>query len=372
MENENLTPEQENTVQNTPSPLHTVTPLSKYLAMALFIALPFLGGWIGYTYAPEKVVEIKVPVEITDNQSVQCDYGDNYYCSAVRAKSYGYNGGGGVEFENTLDKSISDNYFELVDRKTVYLVSSSTSESFYETSGGLSGVGIGTTLPKVNTDGSYLAYVEGNIVYVKDTKGNTVTFLDELQSSEYDYTIIVGINEWNPGGEKLLFAIAKDPRGYGYVAPEPYITSSKYPEQYYLADFRSSRLLTRLPIQNNAQLHGWVTNDTAIFEYNKVLYELNTATETYQPTSKFSNFGERINFFKLLGSGNDVYVYAIGITGNPGTDWKLLVKERGAETEIATVGWTDLNYASVNFEKEHLEIFLNDEEEKSFRYDFQQ
>ncbi len=58
MENENITPEQENTVQNTPSPLNTVTPLSKYLAMALFTVLPFIGGWIGYTYAPEKVVEV--------------------------------------------------------------------------------------------------------------------------------------------------------------------------------------------------------------------------------------------------------------------------------------------------------------------------
>lgn len=41
------------------SALHTVTPLSKYLAMALFIAMPFIGGWIGYHYAPTKVVEIE-------------------------------------------------------------------------------------------------------------------------------------------------------------------------------------------------------------------------------------------------------------------------------------------------------------------------
>lgn len=38
--------------------LKKVTPLSKYLAMTLFIIMPFLGGWIGYTYAPEKVVEV--------------------------------------------------------------------------------------------------------------------------------------------------------------------------------------------------------------------------------------------------------------------------------------------------------------------------
>jgi len=37
----------------------TVTPFSKYLALFMFITLPFLGGWIGYTYALEQVVEIE-------------------------------------------------------------------------------------------------------------------------------------------------------------------------------------------------------------------------------------------------------------------------------------------------------------------------
>lgn len=44
--------------------LHTVTPLSKYLAMTLFVLLPFLGGWVGYTFAPVKVVEVERVVEI--------------------------------------------------------------------------------------------------------------------------------------------------------------------------------------------------------------------------------------------------------------------------------------------------------------------
>lgn len=46
------------------SHLHSVTPLSKYLAMALFIFLPFVGGWIGYMYSPEKVVEVEKLVVI--------------------------------------------------------------------------------------------------------------------------------------------------------------------------------------------------------------------------------------------------------------------------------------------------------------------
>lgn len=44
--------------------LHKVTPVSKYLAMTLFIILPFLGGWIGYSFAPEKVLEVEKVVEV--------------------------------------------------------------------------------------------------------------------------------------------------------------------------------------------------------------------------------------------------------------------------------------------------------------------
>lgn len=39
--------------------LHKVTPLSRYLAMTLFIALPFIGGYVGYALAPEKVIEVE-------------------------------------------------------------------------------------------------------------------------------------------------------------------------------------------------------------------------------------------------------------------------------------------------------------------------
>lgn len=55
---------QENISLNTQSMqteniLRQVTPLSKYLAMTLFVLLPFIGGFVGYTYAPEKVVEVE-------------------------------------------------------------------------------------------------------------------------------------------------------------------------------------------------------------------------------------------------------------------------------------------------------------------------
>lgn len=44
-------------------PVFQVTKTSKYLAMLLFILMPFIGGWIGYMYAPEKVVEVERVVE---------------------------------------------------------------------------------------------------------------------------------------------------------------------------------------------------------------------------------------------------------------------------------------------------------------------
>lgn len=50
--------------------LRRVTPLSKYLAMILFIIMPFIGGWIGYVYAPEKVAIPQQVIQIeNDNET---------------------------------------------------------------------------------------------------------------------------------------------------------------------------------------------------------------------------------------------------------------------------------------------------------------
>jgi hypothetical protein len=58
---------QVNETESIIAPLKKVTPLSKYLALGLFIVLPFLGGYVGYTFAPEKVVEVERVVE-TENE----------------------------------------------------------------------------------------------------------------------------------------------------------------------------------------------------------------------------------------------------------------------------------------------------------------
>jgi len=66
MEEENLNTEVEQENKNN---FNRVTPLSKYLALALFIILPFLGGWIGYNYASQEVVEVeKVVVKEIETQ----------------------------------------------------------------------------------------------------------------------------------------------------------------------------------------------------------------------------------------------------------------------------------------------------------------
>ena len=40
--------------------LKTVTPLSKYLAMVLFIVLPFVGGYVGYLVGVSQVEEMNI------------------------------------------------------------------------------------------------------------------------------------------------------------------------------------------------------------------------------------------------------------------------------------------------------------------------
>jgi hypothetical protein len=54
--------------------LKKVTPLSKYLAMVIFIVMPFIGGYIGYVYAPEKVVEVDVNRTVTSKIQDTSDF----------------------------------------------------------------------------------------------------------------------------------------------------------------------------------------------------------------------------------------------------------------------------------------------------------
>lgn len=71
---------------NLKKQLMTVTPLSKYLALVLFFVLPFLGIWVGYKNAPEKIVEVEnviikevikyvdIPVEMSSSIKQETDH----------------------------------------------------------------------------------------------------------------------------------------------------------------------------------------------------------------------------------------------------------------------------------------------------------
>lgn len=50
-----------------------VTPLSKYLALFIFIAMPFVGGWVGYNYAPAKIILDSTVETSTDKSEVVND-----------------------------------------------------------------------------------------------------------------------------------------------------------------------------------------------------------------------------------------------------------------------------------------------------------
>ncbi len=46
-------------------PLKKITPVSKFVALVLFVSLPFLGAYLGYQFAPIQVVEVEKPITET-------------------------------------------------------------------------------------------------------------------------------------------------------------------------------------------------------------------------------------------------------------------------------------------------------------------
>ncbi|MFM2381786.1 MAG: hypothetical protein RLZZ76_553 [Candidatus Parcubacteria bacterium] len=60
---------QQNETESIIEPLKKVNSLSKYLALGLFIILPFLGAYVGYTIAPKKVVMTESVLLQKDNSN---------------------------------------------------------------------------------------------------------------------------------------------------------------------------------------------------------------------------------------------------------------------------------------------------------------
>lgn len=92
--------------------LHEVTPLSKYLAMALFVLLPFVGGYVGYAFAPEKVVKME-SVKIIEMQSEENKYNTivdpSIYISFEKNERKGLSSKATLEFIGK-DHSVSFDY----------------------------------------------------------------------------------------------------------------------------------------------------------------------------------------------------------------------------------------------------------------------
>jgi hypothetical protein len=62
--NEVVMPAEASGAPRTMGRLNQVTSVSKVLAAIIFIMMPFIGGYVGYLYAPEKVVEIEKVVMV--------------------------------------------------------------------------------------------------------------------------------------------------------------------------------------------------------------------------------------------------------------------------------------------------------------------
>ncbi len=56
-----------------PLRLRTVTTLSRSIALVLFILLPFIGGWVGYVSAPEKIVQVEKFTQVDDETYNEID-----------------------------------------------------------------------------------------------------------------------------------------------------------------------------------------------------------------------------------------------------------------------------------------------------------
>jgi hypothetical protein len=134
MEPEQAQQEQEVAVDARRSVWNTVTPLSKYLAMALFIILPFVGGYLGYTLAPEKVIEIEKIIQIEKEvETTQTQQSEQTTESNVPLLQYQTISIGGENFGGELNNpnifSFNDESF-YISGEARYSVADGTFEQF--------------------------------------------------------------------------------------------------------------------------------------------------------------------------------------------------------------------------------------------------
>lgn len=94
-------------LRNIIAPLLRVTRLSKALAMLVFIALPFLGGFVGYRSAPEKIVYIETSTETSQEANDGWD-------EVIKQYQAAYNTDRVLEFLFRADSDTEIVYFQSV------------------------------------------------------------------------------------------------------------------------------------------------------------------------------------------------------------------------------------------------------------------
>lgn len=86
---ENFQEQEVGVVKEKKGILTTVTPFSKYLSLILFICLPFIGGWIGYSYSPAKILEIETVVEVEKVlvKEAEADIKSEYFLNNIQSET---------------------------------------------------------------------------------------------------------------------------------------------------------------------------------------------------------------------------------------------------------------------------------------------
>lgn len=175
-----MNPEQNNQenieVLTEKHPVFQVTKTSKYLALALFIIMPFIGGYIGYKYAPEKVVEVDkvISIETPPNEDLNFLLKRVNICGReFRTNDVYING---VNLTDKIDSLLrSDQFFE----SNGLMTETSSCEEFLSDTNSSKFLKIGVT--EVNYD----SYSDGSII---SAEGYAVSFI----SDESEDTIDVG------------------------------------------------------------------------------------------------------------------------------------------------------------------------------------